>query len=92
MATGKKRGAPAPRPRSGFATEEQRGTERLNLRLPSLAADLLEEMSEHLDANKNALVALAILKQYGYRFVEAPAAAGKLEREINEGKHVRRER
>ncbi len=29
----KKRGAPAPRPRSGFVTEEQRNTERLTLRL-----------------------------------------------------------
>lgn len=29
----KKRGAKAPRPRSGFVTEEQRNTERLTLRL-----------------------------------------------------------
>jgi hypothetical protein len=87
----KKKGASAPRPRSGFVTEEQRGTVRLNLRLPKLVADLLEDASQNLDANKNALVALALLKTFGNRFLSAPAAAETLEDEINHGKHRRRE-
>lgn len=33
MTTSKKRGASAPRPRSGFVTEEQRHTKRIVLRL-----------------------------------------------------------
>lgn len=91
MAAKKKGTKSIPRPRSGFVTEEQRGTKRLNLRLMALAADLLEDVSEGWDANKNALVALAILKTYGERFLEAPAAATKLESEIHEGKHRRRD-
>ena len=48
MATGKKRGAPAPRPRSGFVTEEQRGTERLTLRLDPDTMDRLRAFAaEH---------------------------------------------
>jgi predicted DNA-binding protein len=44
----KKRGAPAPRPRSGFVTEEQRKTERLTLRLAPKAMGRLHAMaSEH---------------------------------------------
>ena len=91
MASRKLPRRPAPRPRSGFVTEEQRGTARLNLRLPKLAADLLEDMSQNLDANKNALVALAILKAFPDRFLESPVAAELLEAEINQGKHRRRE-
>ena len=38
-----KRGAPAPRPRSGFVTEEMRHTERLTLRLPPETMAVLRE-------------------------------------------------
>lgn len=39
--SGKKRGATAPRPRSGWVSEDDRKTERLTLRLPPEAMDRL---------------------------------------------------
>ena len=60
MAAGKKRGAPAPRPRSGFATEEQRKTERLTLRLDRDTMAMLRGYAAELGWDLNKLVAEAI--------------------------------
>jgi len=72
---------------SGFVREDQRHTKRLTLRLDPLVADLLEHVSQSLDADKNALISLAVLKAFGHQFVEGPAALAKLEDEINTGQH-----
>ena len=45
---GKKSGVPAPRPRSGFVTEEQRKTERLTLRLDPDTMGRLHSIADEL--------------------------------------------
>lgn len=55
-----KRGAPAPRPRSGFVTEEQRHTERLTLRLDPEAMDLLRAYSKSLGVSMSTIVERAL--------------------------------
>lgn len=44
----KKKGAPAPRPRSGFVTEEQRHTERLTLRLDKVTMGRIRSIAVEL--------------------------------------------
>ena len=62
MATGKKRGAPAPRPRSGFVREDQRHTERVSVRLRPEIAEVLKAAAEANEMTVSALVEHAVLR------------------------------
>lgn len=60
-----KKGAPAPRPRSGFATEEQRHTERLVLRVPFGTTARLDDLSKRWGLTRSTAVSKLVEEANG---------------------------
>ncbi len=70
MSAAKKKGAPAPRPRSGFATEEQRHTKRVVLRVHSLVEAIIKQRSAALGINLSEYVSQLVMADLNGKSVD----------------------